>query len=75
MSDEKSYALEIEDLNVEYHVDKEVVHALNGVSFKVAKGDKVAQIVVAPVARAEIVESAEVDETERGAGGFGSTGV
>jgi dUTP pyrophosphatase len=43
--------------------------------FKVAKGDKVAQIVVAPVARAEIVESAEVDETERGAGGFGSTGV
>ena len=43
--------------------------------FMVAKGDKVAQIVVAPVARAEIVESAEVDETERGAGGFGSTGA
>lgn len=43
--------------------------------FKVARGDKVAQIVVAPVARAEIVESAEVDETERGSGGFGSTGV
>ena len=43
--------------------------------FKVAKGDKVAQIVVAPVTRAEIVESAEVDETERGSGGFGSTGV
>ena len=33
------------------------------------------KIVVAPVARAEIVESAEVDETERGSGGFGSTGV
>jgi dUTP pyrophosphatase len=45
------------------------------VPFKVAKGDKVAQIVVAPVTRAEIVETAEVDETERGAGGFGSTGV
>jgi dUTP pyrophosphatase len=44
-------------------------------AFKVAKGDKVAQIVVAPVTRAEIVESAEVDETERGSGGFGSTGV
>ena len=43
--------------------------------FKVAKGDKVAQIVVAPVERAEIVESAELDETERGSGGFGSTGV
>lgn len=43
--------------------------------FCVAKGDKVAQIVVAPVARAGIVEAAEVDDTERGAGGFGSTGV
>ena len=43
--------------------------------FRVGKGDKVAQIVVAPVVRAGIVEAAEVDDTERGAGGFGSTGV
>ena len=43
--------------------------------FKVSKGDKVAQVVVAPVTRAEIVETSELDETERGAGGFGSTGV
>ena len=43
--------------------------------FKVEKGMKVAQIVVAPVARAEIVETSETDSTERGAGGFGSTGV
>lgn len=43
--------------------------------FRVAKGDKIAQIVVAPVVRAGIVEAAEVDDTERGAGGFGSTGV
>lgn len=42
--------------------------------FAVAKGDKVAQIVIAPVTRAEIVETESVDETERGAGGFGSTG-
>jgi len=42
--------------------------------FSVAKGDKVAQIVIAPVTRAEIVETEAVDETERGAGGFGSTG-
>ena len=38
MSEEKINALEIENLNVEYHVDKEVVHALNGISFKLAKG-------------------------------------
>ena len=38
MSEEKINALEIENLNVKYHVDKEVVHALNGISFKLAKG-------------------------------------
>ena len=43
--------------------------------FKIAKGDKVAQLVIAPVTQPEIVEAAEVDETDRGAGGFGSTGV
>ena len=43
--------------------------------FQVKKGDKVAQIVIAPVTQPEIVETTEVDETDRGAGGFGSTGV
>lgn len=43
--------------------------------FRVAPGDKIAQIVVAPVVRACIAEADEVDATERGAGGFGSTGV
>lgn len=41
MPEEKNYALEIENLNVEYHVDKEVVHALNGISFKLAKGETI----------------------------------
>ncbi len=43
--------------------------------FTVEKGMKVAQVVVAPVVRAGIVEVAETDTTERGADGFGSTGV
>ena len=43
--------------------------------FQVKKGDKIAQIVIAPVTQPEIVETTEVDETDRGAGGFGSTGV
>ena len=43
--------------------------------FQVEKGAKIAQIVVAPGTRAEIVETDEVDETTRGVGGFGSTGV
>ena len=41
MSEEKAYALEIENLKVEYHVDKEVVHALNGITFKLAKGETI----------------------------------
>ena len=43
--------------------------------FTVEKGMKIAQIVVSPVVQSEIVEVASVDETDRGAGGFGSTGI
>jgi len=38
-------------------------------------GERIAQLVIAPVARAELVEVAELDSTSRGAGGFGSTGL
>ena len=38
-------------------------------------GDRIAQLVVAPVSRVAPVESADLDETLRGDGGFGSTGV
>lgn len=43
--------------------------------FQIAKGDRIAQIVVAPVQHATLVEVEEIDHTPRGAGGFGSTGV
>ena len=43
--------------------------------YKVEKGARIAQIVVAPVVRAEIEETDVTDETVRGAGGFGSTGA
>ncbi len=43
--------------------------------FAVARGDRVAQAVFAPVARVEWEEVAALDETARGAGGFGSTGT
>ena len=42
--------------------------------FAIARGDRVAQLVLAPVIRAAWSEVAELDETQRGAGGFGSTG-
>ena len=43
--------------------------------FKVGKGDKIAQLVIAPVTQVAVEETESVDETDRGAGGFGSTGV
>lgn len=43
--------------------------------FAVSRGSKIAQMVVSPVTRVTPVEVDEVDDTERGIGGFGSTGV
>lgn len=43
--------------------------------FTLRRGDRIAQLVVAPVSRAAFVEEVNLDETKRGAGGFGSTGV
>jgi len=42
--------------------------------FVIARGDRVAQLVLAPVVQAAWDEVIELDATERGAGGFGSTG-
>lgn len=42
--------------------------------FVVRRGERIAQLVVAPVAHAEWVELTQLDETARGAGGFGHTG-
>jgi dUTP pyrophosphatase len=38
-------------------------------------GDRVAQMVLAPVTQAVLVDSSELSDTKRGTGGFGSTGV
>jgi dUTP pyrophosphatase len=43
-------------------------------AYTIAPGDRVAQMVIAPVARATIEEVAELSQTARGAGGFGHTG-
>ena len=42
--------------------------------FEVRRGDRIAQLIVAPVARAQWDEQPALDDTERGAGGFGHTG-
>lgn len=47
---------------------------LGRADFTVEPGMRVAQLVFAPVARADIMEVSDLSSTERGAGGFGSTG-
>jgi dUTP pyrophosphatase len=42
--------------------------------YKVSRGDKIAQLVIMPVVHAEFVSYENLDESERGDGGFGSTG-
>ena len=42
--------------------------------FTVERGERIAQLVVAPVVRPEFVEVDDLDATERGSGGFGHTG-
>jgi dUTP pyrophosphatase len=43
-------------------------------NFTIVHGDRIAQMVVAPVVQAEFVSVAQLDETSRDQGGFGSTG-
>ncbi|MGO9005996.1 MAG: dUTP diphosphatase [Beijerinckiaceae bacterium] len=43
--------------------------------FEIVRGTRIAQLVIAPVARAVLVAAPELDTTARGAGGFGSTGT
>jgi dUTP pyrophosphatase len=43
--------------------------------FTVNRGDRIAQLVIAPVTRARLAEVDDLPETARGSGGFGSTGI
>lgn len=55
----------------------EIVVALQsyaGESYTIQPGERIAQMVITPVAQAEIDVVDELDDTDRGAGGFGSTG-
>jgi|TARA_Y100000996_G_C22489255_1_gene629493 dUTP pyrophosphatase len=44
-------------------------------AFRVEKGLRIAQMVICPILRAELEEVADLGQTERGKGGFGSTGT
>ena len=47
---------------------------LGSESVKIARGMRIAQLVIATIARTTLIEAASLDQTKRGSGGFGSTG-
>ena len=48
---------------------------LGQAAVRIKRGQRIAQLVVAPVIRAELQQVAELEPTDRGAGGFGHTGA
>ncbi len=62
-------------IDSDYRGEGSVVLANLGYApFEIRRGERIAQLVIAPVARANLVEVANVSDTARGQGGFGSTG-
>ncbi len=63
-------------IDADYRGEVKVILAnVSNVPFTVRRGDRIAQLVVSPVARAEVVEVDALSASDRGAGGFGSTGA
>jgi dUTP pyrophosphatase len=63
-------------IDSDYRGEVKVILAnLGDEDFAIARGDRIAQLVVAPVTQGVMIEVDALDDTARGAGGFGSTGV
>ena len=62
-------------IDADYRGEVKVILAnLGAEDFVIRRGDRIAQMVIAPVVQAQWAEVESLDETARGAGGFGSTG-
>jgi dUTP pyrophosphatase len=63
-------------IDADYRGEVKVILAnLGAEPFEIRRGDRIAQLVPAAVTQARFAEVLELDDTARGAGGFGSTGV
>jgi dUTP pyrophosphatase len=62
-------------IDSDYRGEVKIILAnLGDEAFHVVRGERIAQLVPAPVLKAAFIEEAELGQTERGGGGFGSTG-
>lgn len=63
-------------IDADYRGEIQVVLINHGnESLTISRGMRIAQLVVAPVLRVQLVEAKDLEPTQRGAGGFGSTGT
>jgi len=63
-------------IDCDYRGDLDIIFInLSGENVIIKDGERIAQLVVAPVCKATITEVKELTKTERGVGGFGSTGA
>ncbi len=63
-------------IDADYRGEVKVIAINHGTEdFKVSHGDRIAQLVIAPVVQAEVTEVEDLGDTQRGSGGFGSTGI
>lgn len=63
-------------IDADYRGEVKVILINHGsAAFTVTRGMRIAQMIIAPVLQAALVEVGSLDETERGSGGFGSTGT
>lgn len=52
-----------------------VLFNLSDVPFEVKRGDRIAQLVIEKISMGDVIQVESLDDTQRGDGGFGSTGV
>ncbi|MFN4008735.1 MAG: dUTP diphosphatase [Pannonibacter sp.] len=63
-------------VDADYRGEVKVILINHGLEpFTVSRGMRIAQMIIAPVLQATLLEVAGLDETDRGSGGFGSTGT
>ena len=63
-------------IDADYRGEVSVILINHGAApFKISRGDRIAQLIVAPVAQAILEVTTNLSETARGTGGFGSTGI
>ena len=62
-------------IDADYRGEVKVILINHGAdAFAIKRGDRIAQMIVAPVTRVTLAETANLSDTARGSGGFGSTG-